>query len=464
MGAFPEDYEIHVSKLVKLWMAEGFMKPSVSKSFEQGAEEYLDDLVKRSLVLVTRTKSTGKIKSCSVHDLVRDLCIRKAREEKFLLYATDRDVKRVLPKPIKDQHRLSIPYASLILFHNIYNPTIRTALFQHYELFPSSLKGFRLLRVLDALTITFMKFPVDVLELFHLRYLAFTRGSDDLWIPASISKLQNLQTLFIWARWRFYDYSIYFPAEIWRMAQLRHLVSIILDPLPNPCARSFALENLQTLALLLNFKCSKRIGQIFPSLKKLSLIYEKLDRVLNWKLYGLHNLIHLHQLEKLKISMCIDDGESRVPLWEKLAFPMMLKKLTLDGFMLSQQDMATIGSLPNLHVLKLRRCSFGDCKWETTEGEFAQLKFLKIERTNLKHRVTEESSHFPSLERLLLDSEELSQIPDVIGENPTLELIEVTETRWNKSLVDSAKCIKEKQKDYGNDNLQVQIREYRRNA
>ncbi|KAL0287568.1 UNVERIFIED_CONTAM: putative late blight resistance proteinR1A-10 [Sesamum angustifolium] len=392
MGAFPEDYEIRVSKLVKLWMAEGFMKPSVSKSFEEGAEEYLDDLVKRSLVLVTRTKSTGKIKSCSVHDLVRDLCIRKAREEKFLLYATDRDVKRVLPKPIKDQHHLSIPYASPILFHNIYNPTIRTALFQHCVLFPSSLKGFRLLRVLDALTVTFMKFPVDVLELFHLR--------------------------------------------------------------------SFALENLQTLALLLNFKCSKRIGQIFPSLKTLSLIYEKLDRVLNWKLYGLHNLIHLHQLEKLKISMCIDDGESRVPLWEKLAFPMMLKKLTLDGFMLSQQDMATIGSLPNLHVLKLRRCSCGDCKWETTEGEFAQLKFLKIERTNLKHWVTEESSHFPSLERLLLDCGELREIPDVIGENPTLELIEVTETRWNKSLVDSAKCIKEKQKDYGNDNLQVQIREY----
>ncbi|KAL0302941.1 UNVERIFIED_CONTAM: putative late blight resistance proteinR1A-4 [Sesamum radiatum] len=460
MGCFPEDYEIHVSKLVQLWMAEGFMKPSVSQSFEEGAETYLEDLVKRSLVLVTRRKSTGKIKSCSVHDLVRDLCIRKAREEKFLLYATDRYVDRVLPKPIKDQRRVSIPRSTMVLFQNIYSPTIRTALyFQHCRLFPSSLKGFRLLRVLDALKVTVTKFPAEVLELFHLRYLAFTRGYDDLCIPASISKLQNLQTLLIYPyQGDNYFYSaICFPAEIWGMAQLRHLIFFMLDPLSSPCARSFALQNLQTLAMLLNIRCSKRIGQIFPSLKKLGLIYGK-DRVPNWEFYGLHNLIHLHQLEKLKISMRINDRDSRVPLWENLAFPRMLKKLALGGFVLSQQDMATIGSLPNLLVLKLKSCTFGYCKWETTEGEFAQLKFLKIESTNLKHWATE-TSHFPTLERLLLyHCRELCEIPYVIGEIPTLEQIEVKS--WDKSLADLARRIKEEQEDAGNEYLQVRILAY----
>ncbi|KAK4433092.1 putative late blight resistance proteinR1B-12 [Sesamum alatum] len=351
MGGFLEDYEIHVSKLVvKLWVAEGFLKPSVSKSFEERAEECLEDLVKRSVVLVTRRKSDGKIKSCNVHDVVRDLCIRKAREEKFLLNALDRHVNRFLPKGIKDQRRLSIPRSNVTLFSYIYSLVIRTAVyFERHRMFSSSFKSFRLLRILDALKVTVKEFPAEVLELFHLMYLAFSHREDRL----------------------------------------------------------------------------------------------------NWEFYCHYNLVHLHQLGKLKISMGTWYWETRVPLWEKLAFPMMLKKLTLVGFVLSQQDMATVCSLPNLHVLKLINCSFGDCNWETSEGEFPQLKFLKIGRTNLKHWVTE-SSHFPSLERLVLhDCDELGEIPDVIGEIPTLELIEVK--RWDKSLVDSAKRIKREQEDSGND-------------
>ncbi|KAK4433089.1 putative late blight resistance proteinR1A-10 [Sesamum alatum] len=462
IGAFPEDYKIHVTRLVKLWVAEGFMKPSVSKSFEERAEEYLEDLVKRSLVLVTRRKCNGKIKYCSVHDLVRDLCKRKAREEKFLLHATDRVGDKILLESMKDQHRLSICPSSLTvppsltLLSNIYSPIIRTVLcFQNCLRFPSSLKSFRLLRVLDVVKLIVMEFPAQVLELFHLRYLAFTYGyQGDLYVPASISKLQNLQTLFILPYWwndRDSSYTIHFPAEIWRLAQLRHLVSFMLDPLPSPCARSFALKNLQTLTLVANFKCAKRIGEIFPNLKKLGLIYNR-DRVY-WQVYHLHNLVHLHQLEKLKICIGSSCWGRQFPLWEKLAFPTTLKKLTLSGFVLSQQDMATIGSLPNLHVLQLRRCSFRGGKWETTEGEFSRLKFLQIESANLKHWLTE-SSHFPNLERLVLHGcRELGEIPDVIGEIPTLELIEVP--RWPKSLMDSAIRIKEEQQESGNDLLQV---------
>ncbi|KAL8557535.1 hypothetical protein ACS0TY_004829 [Phlomoides rotata] len=81
MATFPEDHSIRVLRLIKLWVAEGFLK---DQGLEEKAEEYLEDLVKRSLVLVTSWKSNGKIKSCSLHDLVRDMCIRKAEEEKFL--------------------------------------------------------------------------------------------------------------------------------------------------------------------------------------------------------------------------------------------------------------------------------------------------------------------------------------------------------------------------------------------
>ncbi|KAL1552173.1 putative late blight resistance protein R1B-14 [Salvia divinorum] len=56
-----------------------------SKSLEDEAEECLEDIVSRSLVLVTKKRYNGRIKGCSLHDLVRDMCIRKANENSFFL-------------------------------------------------------------------------------------------------------------------------------------------------------------------------------------------------------------------------------------------------------------------------------------------------------------------------------------------------------------------------------------------
>ncbi|KAK4477960.1 hypothetical protein RD792_017225 [Penstemon davidsonii] len=52
MGAFPEGREIHVSHLIKLWVAEEFIKPVGDKSLEEVAKENLKDLIDRNLVRV----------------------------------------------------------------------------------------------------------------------------------------------------------------------------------------------------------------------------------------------------------------------------------------------------------------------------------------------------------------------------------------------------------------------------
>ncbi|XP_024995368.1 putative late blight resistance protein homolog R1A-10 [Cynara cardunculus var. scolymus] len=79
-GAFPEDFEIDVRKLLWLWVGEGFIEPAT----ENIAEEYLINLVERSLVIVERKRLDGGIKVCRVHDLLHDLCFNKAKEENFL--------------------------------------------------------------------------------------------------------------------------------------------------------------------------------------------------------------------------------------------------------------------------------------------------------------------------------------------------------------------------------------------
>ncbi|XP_042021754.1 late blight resistance protein R1-A-like [Salvia splendens] len=72
LGGFPEDRSIVASRLIKLWVAEGFLKheDGCCKSLEEKAEEYLEDLIKRNLVDVTSKKSDGKIKRCSLHDMI----------------------------------------------------------------------------------------------------------------------------------------------------------------------------------------------------------------------------------------------------------------------------------------------------------------------------------------------------------------------------------------------------------
>ncbi|XP_058114369.1 putative disease resistance protein At1g50180 [Magnolia sinica] len=84
LGSFPEDYEFQTKDLIRLWTAEGLLEERGEETFEEVGEDYLQELVRRSLVQVTSRRSSGRIKSCRVHDLLRDLSIAKAREGKFL--------------------------------------------------------------------------------------------------------------------------------------------------------------------------------------------------------------------------------------------------------------------------------------------------------------------------------------------------------------------------------------------
>ncbi|XP_070028857.1 putative late blight resistance protein homolog R1A-10 [Nicotiana sylvestris] len=61
-GAFLENREISVSKFTNLWIAEGLIENDKEKSLEDIAEEYLEDLVGRNLVIVTKSIYNGKLK------------------------------------------------------------------------------------------------------------------------------------------------------------------------------------------------------------------------------------------------------------------------------------------------------------------------------------------------------------------------------------------------------------------
>ncbi|KAL8557553.1 hypothetical protein ACS0TY_004845 [Phlomoides rotata] len=343
-----------------------------------------------------------------------------------------------------NERRISFAHSC---FDKILSPTMRTILCFRTFLNCSSLtflENFRLLRVLDIIHGNYVLLPPQFFELFLLRFLALAFTD----IPAAISKLENLQTLIIRPKISLRDYTPFssdLPLEIWRMPNLRHLVFIDYYMLPDPADEQTPLQNLQTLSLIANFACSERVLQMIPNLIKLGIIYFR-----NEEHQDLHNLVNLHQLEKLKITA----SGSFSWVGRNPVFPRSLKKLSLVGGRLPWKDMSIVGSLPNLQVLKLKDGACDGDTWETSYGEFPQLKFLLIEgSTKLKHWATE-NDHFPRLKSLvLLKCWSLREIPDGIGEIATLEVIEVDDL--NASLLESAKWIQEDQQSYGNEELQL---------
>jgi hypothetical protein len=83
-GIYPEDFEIPARQLTQLWIAERFILQIRDRNVEDDAEDYLEELIDRSLIQVATRRADGGVKTCRIHDLLRDLCIKESEEQKFL--------------------------------------------------------------------------------------------------------------------------------------------------------------------------------------------------------------------------------------------------------------------------------------------------------------------------------------------------------------------------------------------
>lgn len=85
-GLFPEGYSINCMRLISLWIAEGFVKQDVNEdqtSLMEVAEEYLNELIRRSLVKVSVLYYHGRIRKCRIHDLMHNFILKKCEELNF---------------------------------------------------------------------------------------------------------------------------------------------------------------------------------------------------------------------------------------------------------------------------------------------------------------------------------------------------------------------------------------------
>nr|XP_027098441.1 putative late blight resistance protein homolog R1A-10 [Coffea arabica] len=81
LGEFLEDKEIPARKLCGLWITNGLIQKTESKTLEDVAEEYLLEIISRNLVTISRRTHNGRVRGCRVHDAVRDVCRSMKRVE-----------------------------------------------------------------------------------------------------------------------------------------------------------------------------------------------------------------------------------------------------------------------------------------------------------------------------------------------------------------------------------------------
>ncbi|KZV28836.1 hypothetical protein F511_06270 [Dorcoceras hygrometricum] len=454
MASLPEDSMFYNHSLIKVWVAEGFLKPIRDKSLEEVANEYITDLIDRNLIFVRERGPLGRIISCGVHDLLRDLCLREAQKVNFICVIGEDNQDN--PAQMDFKRRICFDLEWKHSTRSILRPASLTrSIFSESGWQTMLTSCTRLLRVLDVVSEEIPPNDKEIMQLVNLRFLSIT-GKLDLssmrWFSSSISQLWSLQTLI-------FNHNsskpICLPAEIWCLPQLRHLLFdrvVLPDP---PCSNddqhdSHILENLQTLSTVLEFRCTMEVVKSVPNLKELKVIYDHSLPGVHWPFFCLHNLACLHKLESL---MFISFG--RIPS-EHLSFPLSLKELNLSGCRFPWEDMAIVGSLPNLEILELLFYAFEGEMWCPVEGQFIRLKFLAISKTDLLHWIADKT-HFPILEHLILRDLHLKEIPQDIAELPTLKQILLF--NCSDSTVTSAKQILEEQESLGNEGLQVLIYE-----
>nr|XP_027064525.1 putative late blight resistance protein homolog R1A-4 [Coffea arabica] len=460
-GAFQEDQEIPIWRLMRLWIAEGFVQKTQVKSLEDTAEDNIMDLIGRSLVIVDKPKSTSGVKTCRIHDLLHEFCLRKATEENLLKLRRDDAGLPKFDKP-SNTRRLFIyskakHFQKSRLFCPLLTSLVVTTQSEEYGTpynVSSIFRIFKLLRVLDLGKINLgFVFPGEIMLLVQLRYLAFSGNMNH--IPSSIANLWNLETFIL----KSLHGSLFLPDTVWNMQTLRCLcvsgkffdLSLAKDNLDS----SSDLCNLDTISAL-ELDLGQSMGKImkkFPNIRKLKCSLRETE-----KSCGDRNKIvamdFLRRLESLKLSFYRVKEKDY-----EFSFPMNLKKLTLEAFPWSM--ISSIGSLPNLEVLKLLGTKAGGEEiWNMAEGEFPKLKFLKLELLCIV-RWTCSGDHLPCLQKLVLEScLNLEELPSCLGEIPTLELIQVHRCPGHVgSLVQE---IKEEQMNWGNVNLKILVLDQRR--
>ncbi|XP_020182733.1 disease resistance protein RGA5 [Aegilops tauschii subsp. strangulata] len=199
LSNYPEDYVIDRERLVRQWIAEGFISEERGRSCQEVAESYFYELINKSLVQPVDICYDGKVQACRVHDMMLELIISKSIEENFITVVnggqtvwgnSQCSIRRLSIQDIDQE--LAFELAKKDLSHVRSLIITSSGCMKHLP----SLTKFETLRVLDfEYCRGLAEYDMKGMEtLFQLKYLSF-RGTGISELPSGIVMLRDLETL-----------------------------------------------------------------------------------------------------------------------------------------------------------------------------------------------------------------------------------------------------------------------------
>ncbi|WMV44955.1 hypothetical protein MTR67_038340 [Solanum verrucosum] len=380
---FPKDTVINVDKLVRIWMAQGYLSTVENNQQEVRGREYFMNLAMRSFFqeLETDDKNTSVIISCKMHDVVHDFAQFLSKNDCYSITGTESTEKvlsvhhlcwertdsTVTPVSVCDVEKIRSLFAEHLLAK---------------ELTHDLVKGLKCLRVLNLHGCGIQELPQEIGKLFHLRYIDLS-SSQVQNLPEAICRLCNLQTLDLQGCKRLSR----LPQHIGRLINLRHLITTDTPKLESFPQDIGNLTQLRTLSDFVVGKGSSKLGYIgklnqlqgyvsihvIDSLNAAEDVVEAQNAALRMKPY----------IKELRLNFYWA-SEVSMDVMEALIPPPNLRFLTINGYRGTQFPTWITLSLNNLRVLTLSECF--NCTFLPPLGKLPFLEILWIRLMDeLKH-------------------------------------------------------------------------------
>ncbi|XP_006300602.2 probable disease resistance protein RF45 [Capsella rubella] len=451
LAHFPEDHKINVENLSYYWAAEGIFEHRHydGETIRDVGDVYIEELVRRNLVIAEREATSLRFETCHLHDMMREVCLLKAKEENFLQITSTRPQTAKFHSPTSRRFVSQYP-TTLHVEREINNPKLRSlVVIQDYwgkswKLSCSTYTKLGCLRVLDLFKAKFEgKLPSAIGKLIHLRYLSLedTKVSH---IPSSLGNLKLL--IYLNLNIHYGVESIFIPNVLVGIQELRYLA------LPFSMGRGTKLElsNLVNLETLKNFSTKHSMLEDLRGMVKLrtltiKLFEEKSMETLPASIGGLQYLenldiqvVHRRVEEEIVLDfthvkkMSLEIIMRRLPKEEH--FPSRLMILDLGSCLLMEDPMPILEKLIQLKEVRLGIFAFRGRRMVCSSSGFPQLQKLDIDRLEeWEEWIVEEGSMHLLHTLVITECQKLKEVPDALQFICSLKNLEM-DMEWKERL------------------------------